>query len=301
MRRQQLRTVSAGAPAWKQTIQMPARTASVATAGDGETPEPAGCSCEEVTLALYGPTADGAAGFLPVTFNDGVNTPLLFLAATGSICSDMEWTLDTSWAPEEEGGEEEPYIEQAGTASWTIMGGAEAGVLTITPSAICGGETLEFDPITVTVGEPLGQYIALPFGERVAEVDAVGSESPVEVTVYRVRLNIPPGRALQQVRVDALITRTAGTGTLGGLARVKTNDGTVDETFAEETPADVDSIEMGGSFAFGTPIEDYEFVDGEVTWRGWIEITIELEVDDCTVSVEIQNVYARLIDPEAEE
>ena len=300
MRRQRLRVSTDAAPAWKQTIQMPARAA----AAEGPADAPAGCSCSEVTLALYGEPAaiGGAATFLPITWNNGANTHYLFLAASGSICSDMEWTLDTVWAPDVEPGEEGyPDIQQAGTASWIITGGIEAGVLTITPSAACGGETLAFDPIEITVGEILGQYSALPFGDRVASVDAVGAESTVNATVYTVQLAIPPGRAVQQIRVDALVTRIAGTGTLGGLARVTTNDGTVDETWAEETAADVDSFELSGSFSFGTPLEEYTHTDAELTYIGWLEITIELELDDCEVEILIRDVSVTFVDPDAEE
>jgi hypothetical protein len=68
------------------------------------------------------------------------------IVASGLICPDTEWSFELDWT-----GDTTPEVEQQGASAWSITS-AEGGVLTITPSAVCNGQSLSFDPLTLTFG-----------------------------------------------------------------------------------------------------------------------------------------------------
>lgn len=114
-----------------QTIFMPANASGVAP-----------CSCSDLSIAW----SDGSTSAAAIA-GDAV---LPTLVANGTICADTVWTISSAWEPEAAG--DAPEVTQVGASAWSVTAPA-SGVLTLTASAVCGGQTINAGSVTLTIIE----------------------------------------------------------------------------------------------------------------------------------------------------
>lgn len=91
---------------------------------------------------------------LGIRFADGTDSAsvtvgtLSTLVATGTICADTVWTINTSWTPDDAGAA--PVMTEIGASAWSFTA-PSSGVLTISASALCGGLTINAGSVTLTI------------------------------------------------------------------------------------------------------------------------------------------------------
>lgn len=136
-------------------------------------PPPGGsgpCSCSDLAIAWSDGTTSAAA-----IVGD---TTLPVLVANGSICPDTVWTISSNWDPEDAGAA--PVVEQVGASAWRVTAPA-SGILTLSASALCGGQTLAVGSVTLTIIEGTiysgggGQWVDI--STLAITLEAIGSPS----------------------------------------------------------------------------------------------------------------------------
>lgn len=120
---------------WRQTIQLPEQQPAQDVS---QQPDAGGCTCSDVTFVVAEPE---------------VSTQFGYFCATGSICPDTIWNVNTSWEADQEGGDP-PTVTQVGATCWQVDFGPSTGTVlqgTITANGtyMCGGVTLTTNDVSI--------------------------------------------------------------------------------------------------------------------------------------------------------